>query len=311
MTSFSGNVYGPVEVGHIFVVSGKTIDDASNLIINLAAGKVGDFDIPFHFSVRFHSENIVRNSFSVEGDGWMEEEIEENLLSSPNPIIAGWDFKVYILVGDEKFHVAVNDQPFCTFNYRLPLESITAIQVLGDVQRIYQVDHRRAYPTPWPFIQEDVKRGSEVSFDIPKQLFPGHCMVIHAIPTGNPTGTFVVKLTDGATKRQMFHISCRFNKRVTAVNSMTESMEWRRDEERYGFPFVMDQKFKMAIAITETSINVSVDGEKFCSYAYRYSNSFLDTLMGIKFETSNGFQLEVQGMFTNFISNLLTSNFLI
>lgn len=294
MTSFTGNLHGPVESGQIFVVSGKTIDGAMNLVINLQSGKVGEVDIPFHFSVRFHTENIVRNALVEQS--WGEEEIDENLLSSPNPIIAGWDFKVYILTGDERFHVAINDQPFCTFNYRLPLGTIHALHVSGDVQKIFQTDHRRAYPSAWPFIQEDTKRGMEISAEVPRQFFPGHVIVIHAIPTGNPNGNFTVKMHDGSTKRQMFHANVRFNQRVTVFNVMTESMEWRRDEERHGFPFVMDQLFKMAIAITETSFNVAVDGELLFSSPYRYSNSLLDTLTGVKFQTGNGMQLEVQGI---------------
>lgn len=182
LTSFVGNFHGPVEVGQTFVVSGKTIDGAMNFVINLASGKVGEFDIPFHLSVQFHSEFITRNSLIEQA--WGDDEIEENLFSSPNPIMCGWDFKVYILVGDERFHVAINDQPFCTYNYRLPIENIRAIHILGDIQRLYQVDHRRAFPLAWPYIQEDVKRGTEMSSDVPCQFFPGHVMVIHAIPTG-------------------------------------------------------------------------------------------------------------------------------
>lgn len=226
LTSYQGNVHGPVEVGQIFVISGKTIDGASNLIINLASGKFGEHDIPLHMSVRFHSENIVRNA--IVGLEWGEEETEENLLSSPNPIISGWDFKVYILCGDDKFHVAINEIPFCTFRYRLPLEAIHALVVVGDVQKIYQVDHRRAYPSPWPFIQEDIKRGNEISADVPRPFFPGHVIIIQAIPSGNPNGNFVIRMTEGSSKKQLFHLSARFNQRVTVVNSMTDAMELRQ-----------------------------------------------------------------------------------
>lgn len=294
LTSFAGNVLGPVEVGQIFVVSGKTIDGATNLVLNLASGKVGEVDIPFHFSVRFHTETIVRNSLI--DHAWGNEEVEDNLVSSPNPIIPGWDFKIYIMAGDERFHVSINEHPFCTYDYRLPLESIRAIQVVGDVQKIFQIDHRRAYPSAWPCIQEDAKRGGDLSADVPRQFLPGHVVVIQAIPTGNPNGAFVVKMHEGSSKRQMFHLSVRFGPRITAVNAMTEALEWRRDEERYPFPFVIDQMFKMAIAFTETSFNVAIDGERLFSYAYRQSNSFLDTLTGIKFQNGNGMQLEIQGI---------------
>jgi Galactoside-binding lectin len=294
LTSFSGNVHGPVEVGQIFVCSGKTIDGAMNLIINLASGKVGEIDIPLHFSVRFHSENIIRNSLIEQT--WGDEESEENLFSSPNPIMSGWDFKVYILAGDEKFHISINDQPFCTYNYRLPLETIHAIQCLGDVQKIYRIDHRRAFPSAWPFIQEDCKKANHISADVPRQFYPGHVMVIQAIPNGNPNGTFIIRMMDGSSKRQMFHLSARFNQRVVVANSMSEALEWRKDEQRAPFPFVIDQIFKMSIAFTETSFEVAVDGEKLYSYPYRYSNAFLDTLMGTKFSGENGLSLEIQGI---------------
>lgn len=194
------------------------------------------------------------------------------------------------------FLVSINEQPFCTFNYRLPIDMIRAIQVMGDIQKIYQIDHRRAFPSPWPFIQEDIKRASEVSADVPRPFAPGHVIVIQAIPTGSPNGNFILKFTEGSIKRQMFHISVRFNQRVTVANSMTEALEWRRDEERHPFPFAIDQMFKMALAITDKSINVAVDGERLFSYAYRYSNSLLETLMGIKFGTANGTHIEVQGI---------------
>ncbi|CRK92982.1 CLUMA_CG006589, isoform A [Clunio marinus] len=293
LTSFAGNVHGPVEVGHIILVSGKTIDGAMNLVINLSNGKVGEVDIPFHFSVRFHSENIIRNTLMEQA--WGDEEIEDNLMASPNPIMSGWDFKVYILTGDDRFHVSVNDQPFCTYSYRMPLDTIRAIQVLGDLQKIYQVDHRRAYPSPWPFVQQDIRKGQEISFDTPRQFFPGHLMVISAIPSGNPNGTMIFKMTEGSTKRQMLHISCRVHQRLTIVNMMTESHEWRH-EEQHGFPYEIDQMFKMAIGFTETAYVVAVNGERLFTYDYRFSNSFLDTLMSFRVQTSNGMQVEVQGI---------------
>lgn len=294
LTFFNGNLHGDVEVGHVFIISGKTLDEASEFTVNLAGGKPAGVDIPFHMSVRFHQEAIVRNSFIEEA--WGEEEIHENLVNSPLPIVCGWDFKIYILVGDEKFHVSINEQPFCTFNFRTTLDMIKTIQVQGEVQKIFQVDHRRIFPSPWPYIQEDTHRGLEFSADVPRQFMPGHVIVVHAIPTGNPSGSFFLRMNEGSTTRQMFHLSARFLNRVSVINCMTETHEWRKDEERYVFPFFMDQMFKMAIAITETSFEVAVDGEKCMSFPYRYSNSLLDKLMGLKFCSSNGLHLEIQGI---------------
>lgn len=54
--------------------------------------------------------------------------------------------------------------------------------------------------------------------------------------------------------------------------------------------------FKMAIAFTENAFRVAVNGNHYFTYNYRVSNSFLDTLSGIKMHPSNGLQLEIQGV---------------
>jgi hypothetical protein len=294
LTYYNGNLHGDVEVGHVFVISGKTIDGASEFSIDLAGGKPENVDIPFHMSVRFHQDCIVRNS--VVEEQWGAEEIFENLFSSANPIISGWDFKIYILVGDEKFHVSINEQPFCFYNFRAPLDTIKTLRIHGELQKIFQIDHRRIFPSPWPYLQEDTRRGYDISADFPRAILPGHVIVIQAIPAGNPSGTFMIKMNQGSTKRQMFHLRAKFLNRITILNCMNENQEWRRDEEQGPFPFIIDQLFKMAIAFTETSFEIAVDGEKCMSFPYRYSNSFLDNLMGLKFQTSNGTQLEIQSI---------------
>lgn len=222
ISNYSGNLHGPVEVGHIFVIAGKTIDAATNFAVNLACGKSTEADIPLHISVRFHNESIIRNT--LQEGSWGEEENDENLLSAPNPIISGCYFKFYILVADDKFHIAINEQPFCTYNFRMPLEEIHAINIVGDVQCVTRVDHRRAYPSPWPMIQEDIKTDT-FSSDAPRQYMPGHVMIITAMPSGNPAGSFGFRFTDGATKKQVFHMGVRFHQRATIFNGMTDSLE--------------------------------------------------------------------------------------
>lgn len=294
LSSFAGNLHGPVEVGQIFVVSGKTIESAVMLNINLTSAKEGEADIPFHFSVRFHEDSIVRNS--LVDLAWGEEEREENLVASANPIMSGWVFKVYIMCSDDKFHVSINDHPFCIYNYRLPLEEIHAIQVQGDLQRIYQVDHRSAFPSLWPAIQVDQKDELKFSNDVPRRFAPGHIIVIHAIPSGDPRGSFTIKMTDDSGRRQMFHFSARFRKSESIVNSQTETLQWRKDEERCAFLFQMNQMFKMVIGISETSFDLAVNGDAILSYSYRYDIAFLDTLMGPQIEIENGLMLDVVGI---------------
>lgn len=80
---------------------------------------------------------------------------------------AGEIFKFYILIGDQKFHIAVNNQTFCTYAYRLPVESIRTVQLKYDLQFVTQVDHRAVFPSPHPPVQFDDARNI-FSNDVPK-----------------------------------------------------------------------------------------------------------------------------------------------
>lgn len=95
ITQFSGNLSSPVEVGHSFVISGRSVDGASRIDINFAQGKMSGCPVPLHLSIRFHEDIILRNS-KIEED-WGDEEREDNLhgLTAPNPIIPG--MKIFIL----------------------------------------------------------------------------------------------------------------------------------------------------------------------------------------------------------------------
>lgn len=67
-------------------------------------------------------------------------------------------------------------------------------------------------------------------------------------------------------------------------------------EERFGgFPFVVDQQFKLAIALTEKEFRFAVDGEYFASFSYRTPN-VLERLNGLKISTSYGMYMEVNSV---------------
>ncbi|XP_053681766.1 32 kDa beta-galactoside-binding lectin lec-3-like [Sabethes cyaneus] len=293
LTQFAGNLSCAVEPGQIFVISARPIDDAERIDINFLSGKSDEADNILHLSVRFLEDIIVRNTKLSNSWGHEEREDSLNELTAPNPIKAGELFKLYILVGDDKFHIAINGQSYCTYMFRAALSEIRTITIFKDVQQITQIDHRQAFPTPFPAIQLEESFNS-FSNDVPKPFFPGHVIVITAIPFGNPRGGFIIRFTENGSKRQALHFNPRFDPHYIVVrNSHTETLEFRREEERSGgFPFVLDQQFKLAIGMTENEFKFAVNGSYFESYAYRNINQ-LDILNGFKVQCSNGMQLEV------------------
>ncbi|XP_055617698.1 32 kDa beta-galactoside-binding lectin lec-3 [Toxorhynchites rutilus septentrionalis] len=293
LTQFEGNLSCIVEAGQIFVIRARPIDDAERIDINFLTGKTDEADNVLHLSVRFDEDVVVRNS-RISGK-WGAEERGENLneLTAPNPITIGEIFKLYILVGDDRFNVALNEHPYCIYRFRMSISDIRTITITRDVQQIVQVDHRQVFPAPFPAIQFDDPVHA-FSNDVPKHFFPGHVIIITAIPFGNPRGGFIIKFTENGTKRQALHFNPRFDPLYVVVrNSQTESLEFRREEERSGgFPFVLDQQFKLAIGLTESEFKFSVNGSVFGAYAYRNVNQ-LNILNGFKVQCTNGMQLEV------------------
>lgn len=91
--------------------------------------------------------------------------------------ISGEIFKFYILIGDSKFHIAINDKAYCKYDFRMPVEEIRTIQLDYDLQLVTQIDHRSTYPNPFPPIQCEDSR-CIFSNDVPSKFRPGKTFII-------------------------------------------------------------------------------------------------------------------------------------
>lgn len=141
--------------------------------MNLLSGKHNEDNVVLQISIRFHENEVIRNSREF-GD-WGEPEIEQNLVeaNTKNPLVPGEKFKIYILMDDAKFHIALNNQAFCTFQYRIPVEDIRTVELTYDLQVVSQVDHRAIYPYPMPLIQCE-EPNMLFSSDVPRLFRPGN-----------------------------------------------------------------------------------------------------------------------------------------
>lgn len=180
-------------------------------------------DIGLRFACSFRKDIIVRNARI--GGVWGEEEIHDiEGHSLQNPIESGEFFVIYILACEEKFHIAINNRPFCTFRYRMPLQSLRSIEISEQIQVIKQVDHRAVFPYPWPAIQSS-DFGKAFSNDSSIMFSPGHLIVITARCFDNKKGQFIIKFLDSDTKREELHFSVRFDQKAVVRNSMNKAFE--------------------------------------------------------------------------------------
>lgn len=243
------------------------------------------------FSCFFREDYIIRNS--RQNGTWGDEETNIHLdeYTARNPIISGDFFMLYIFASDDKFHISINGRPFCTYKYRIPLESIRTLEIRDHIQAIKQIDHRTAFPIPWPAIQAS-DFGKSFSNDIPILFSPGHLIVITAMCFDNKKGQFIIKFTESDTKREELHFSVRFDQKVVVRNTMNKNYEFGAEERSGGFPFIFHHQFMLAIAFTEHKFLFALDGNPFCTYAYRTQNA-LANLAGFKITCLNGLKMHV------------------
>lgn len=200
--------------GHVFIVSGRTSFNAQKFNVSLMCGKTGNSDIAMMLFCNFGDGKVGRSSL-VNGN-WNE---SEDYAKVSNPIKRDEDFTIHILVGDDRFHVSINEDSFCTYNFKIPVKEVKAISVSGDIENVTQVDHRLTFPSIYPLVNNDTP---DVIFSgiIPRKFSPGHVTVVSGVATGNPQGEFVVFWLENDSSRQLIHFNPRFDQQDVVINTM-------------------------------------------------------------------------------------------
>lgn len=273
------------------------------LDIALKNGKPDGVNVPFHFSVRFRDNCIVRNSLIQRR--WGTEEREHNLdtKAARNPLKAGDTFKVYIFVGNDRFLVAVNDKTFCSYAYRLPLAEVRTVEVNKDVQTILQIDHRATFPLPCPTrLRDNTDARFDFSNDIPRRFRAGHQITITGVALAHRSqGQFVVRLFEEEAAagggRQALHFNPRFVPyNFVAINSQNADLTWQNEERHAAaFPFAVNVQWQLAIVLADGEFRFAVNGRPFASYRYR-GERLLARLGGLKIEGKDGVRVQIIGV---------------
>lgn len=95
--------------------------------VNLTLGHTHN-DIALHINPRLPQNYIVRNS-KINGR-WGK---EETTASIPFKLKRGERFAIQILVTEDKYLVSVNGLHFTNYTHRIPYNSVTCVQVKGDI----------------------------------------------------------------------------------------------------------------------------------------------------------------------------------
>lgn len=207
-----------VKVGHVFVISGYSTDDAQSLSVLLSTGKTPNANVALSLVSSFAQNRFIRSAF-VDGS-FVAEETSENMTlmcENPMPLSPGQQFTFCILVGDDRFHIAVNDKPFCSYKFQVPPQQIRALMVMGDVSSLIKVNHLQMFPYIMPSIRSDCE---DLAFEgfIPREYSPGSLVTVGGISDGE----FTIMFVEDETKRQLVHFNVRFDEECVVMNSMVD-----------------------------------------------------------------------------------------
>lgn len=300
----------PVEVGQVITVYGKTRRSAKSFSVELteAEDEKQSEEIHFHMWVRFEEmDEILRGSHSSTAK-WEKKEKEENLIpgNELNPIKPGNDFKVSIFIDQKLFYISLDDKPYCTFVHRNNLSRIKRLNVLRDVEKVYQVQHTSARNEKWPALIDITFRLST-----PRKIKPGDIFVITGATRGSNDGTFALNIFDENVKRLVFHMRAKLDKKSVMLNAQCKNHNWQNGVEFLlkEFPFGINEHFKLAVGVRSDNFLFVVNGTVVGVLPFwETPETIFSSMNGIEIQSRDGTTVDVQS-FDNHYTDLMSEDF--
>uniref|UniRef100_A0AAR2JZA3 Galectin n=1 Tax=Pygocentrus nattereri TaxID=42514 RepID=A0AAR2JZA3_PYGNA len=115
---YVGPLSGGLKVGLALFFQGVVPSDSDSFTINLKTGQRSVDDIAFHFNPRVGTPSVVRNTFR--NGQWQNAEE-----TSGGPFVRGGAFDLFMVI--------VNGYVFCMYWHRMPVESVSAVNIHGDI----------------------------------------------------------------------------------------------------------------------------------------------------------------------------------
>lgn len=219
MTKCVVNLLANVDIGHVFVISGVLSEDCKGFKITFSSN--GDkvySEIPLAIAA-----NVVEKSVTL--TTIVNNELKTGEVFNVKAIGDDSMFKFYILVLDDKFRIAMDDEHLCSFKYQSDLININMVKISGDIECVKQVDHRRVYPFSWPNTQEDLP-SCAFSCDVPCLFSQNTIIVLRMTLLGDDqNGSFFIRFNERASKKQLFHFNPRFRDKQIIINNMNDNLE--------------------------------------------------------------------------------------
>ncbi|XP_007953710.1 galectin-4 [Orycteropus afer afer] len=276
---------GGLCLGMSVYIQGVASEHMKRFSINFMVGQGPGADIAFHFNPRFDGwDKVVFNS--RQGDNWGSEEKKRSM-----PFHKGAAFELVFMVMAEHYKVVVNGNPFYEFGHRIPFQTVTHLEVTGDME-LQSINFIGGQPTP--------SQGPMVipAYPGPVQSHPppNSLPTMEGPPTFNPPVPFVGRLQGGLVARRTIivkgfvlpsaksftidfkvgasgdialHINPRLNERAVVRNSCLNG-SWGSEERSISYnPFGPGQFFDLSIRCGMDRFKVYANGQHLFDFSHR------------------------------------------
>uniref|UniRef100_A0A3B4CW64 Galectin n=1 Tax=Pygocentrus nattereri TaxID=42514 RepID=A0A3B4CW64_PYGNA len=257
---------------------------ACSFTINLKAGQREGDDIAFHFNPRVGTPSVVRNTFR--NGQWQNAEE-----TSGGPFVKGGAFDLFMVVKPEGYEVIVNGYVFCMYWHRMPVESVSALNIRGDTQMKWENPLRTGYVIKCrqQLSRKQTRRGFPAISNmppptcipfvgpIPGGLRPGMALYFQGVPFFCIPYSVVINLKLGPKDGDdiAFHFNARINNSV--VRDSCRNGKWEGPEETQWCPIVRGSAFDIFITLI-FSFQAYVNGQKNCFFKHRMPVEKVTTL---------------------------------
>jgi len=244
-------------VGKQILITGVVLPTAKSFSFNLEGG--GNFVL--HVNPRFNENCVVRNSrFGT----WGNEERHGDL-----PFQHNGQFKIIILVEEDKYRIAVNGRHCFDFQHRVSFDEATHLSVLGDVQ-VNKITYSGGFHPGHKSIDHP-----RLPFFVDFQPKNGTLIQIKGEVPPN-AGRFEFDIQDGGSLHpgnMQMHFNPRFDDPYTpspiVVCTNRHFGNWGSEDRHNSSPFARGQRFDALILVEDSHFKIAVNGLHFVDFQHR------------------------------------------
>uniref|UniRef100_A0A8C2XPL7 Galectin n=1 Tax=Cyclopterus lumpus TaxID=8103 RepID=A0A8C2XPL7_CYCLU len=257
---YLGPIYGGLREGVSIYIQGSIPEDITRFFLNLLCGESESSDIALHFNPRFDGwDKVVFNS--CEEGSWGSEDKTRDM-----PFSKGEAFEMVIVVMSQGYQIKVNGNDFYTFQHRLPLERVRAMQIAGDVC----IQTINVIGGGFPGSNLPVRENTPVPYSnmIPGGMYPKRTLIIRGmLPYG--AERLCINFMVSRSRDIAFHMNPRVREGVVVRNSMIGGNWGQEDRELSMNPFSEGQYFDMSIRCGSERFKVFVNGQHLFDFFHR------------------------------------------